>query len=209
MRALNSCCASTNALHQTILIEANALQRLSDKLSVRFWKNVSAALSHVSNQLQAIPERYFGYQADRNTPIIECPYSTVYLLSISSLRIRAQGLHYHAKILRKSSEDLDLFIADIFMDISIRLHIFLNGLGEDVPINNKEVLEIMLTEIVGRCKYMQNKILLYDKQENGNLIVFVLNKLCRTAVRQKAILQNTIEHLNKENDAQPSRLELI
>ena len=209
MSALSSYCASTNALHQIILIEANALQRLSEKRSVRFWKNVSAAFNHVSNQLQAIPERYLGYQADRNSTIIECPYSTVYLLSISSLRMRAQGLLYHAKILRKSSQDLDLFIADIFMDISLRQHIFLNGLGEDVPVNNKEVLEIMLTEIVGRCKYMQNKILLYSKRENGILIVFVLNKLCRIAGRQKAILQNTIEHLKKENDAQPSQLDLI
>ena len=124
MSALSSYCASTNALHQIILIEANALQRLSEKRSVRFWKNVSTAFNHVSNQLQAIPERYLGYQADRNSTIIECPYSTVYLLSISSLRMRAQGLLYHAKILRKSSQDLDLFIADIFMDISLRQHIF-------------------------------------------------------------------------------------
>ena len=85
----------------------------------------------------------------------------------------------------------------------------MNGLGEDVPVNNKEVLEIMLTEIVGRCKYMQNKILLYSKRENGILIVFVLNKLCRIAGQQKTILQNTIEHLKKENNAQPSQLDLV
>ena len=190
MSVSSSCCASTNAVYQMILIEADVLQQIATKPSVRFWKNVSGAMSQISHQLQAMPKRFLDHQA--NSENVECQYSAAYLLSLSSLKIRAQCLQNHAELLQQSSEEHDLWFSDIFMGVSKRLSIFLNGLTEDVPKNKREVLTIISAEITGRLKYMQNKILFYNKIENGNLVVFVLDKLCRSAIRQQAILKSAI-----------------
>mmetsp|Transcript_757 Transcript_757/g.981 ORF Transcript_757/g.981 Transcript_757/m.981 type:complete len:206 (-) Transcript_757:242-859(-) len=190
MSVSSRCCASTNAVHQMILIEADVLQQIATKPSVRFWKNVSGAMSQISHQLQAMPKRFLDHKA--NSDNVECQYSAAYLLSLSSLKIRAQCLQNHAELLQQSSEEHDLWFSDIFMGISKRLSIFFNGLTEDVPKNEREVLTIILAEITGRLKYMQNKILFYNKIENGNLVVFVLDKLCRSAIRQHAILKSAI-----------------
>jgi len=183
-------------VHQIILIEADVLQQLAVKPSVRFWKNVSSAMSQISHQFQATPKRFLYNLADSEN--VGCQYSDVYLLSLSSLKIRAQCLQNHAKLLQQSLEELDLWFSDIFMDLSKRLSIFSNGLTEDVPKNNKEVLTIISAEIRGRLQYMQSKILYYNKIENGNLVVFVLNKLCRIAIRQQAILKNAIACSTKD-----------